>query len=187
MRIAIVIGSTRPGRRGREVGEWVYKIAAERDDATYELVDLLDFDLTLLAEETLPGAANRQYENPNTRRWSETVDSYDGFVWVTAEYNHGVPAALKNAFDLLSPEWNHKAVGLVAYGADGGVRAVEQWRGILANAHMVVVRAQLSLSIMTEWTEAGFTPNDRRAGELESLLDQVVTMTRALEPVRAGA
>ena len=111
MRIGIIIGSTRPGRLGESVAHWVSGRASQRTDAEFALVDLKDYGLGLLNEPIIPGAANRQYENPATRRWSQTIDALDGFVFVTPEYNHGVPAALKNAVDLLYPEWNHKAVG----------------------------------------------------------------------------
>lgn len=183
-KIAIIVGSTRPGRLGSQVGEWVAKQAATRDDAEFELLELADFDLDLLSEATVPGAANRQYENPKTRVWSEKIDSFDGFVFVTPEYNHGVPAALKNAFDILYPEWGNKALGLVAYGADGGVRAVEQWRQIVANAHLFAVRAQVSLSLFTDMGETGFKPLERRAGELQTVLDQLIKLSGALEALR---
>lgn len=184
MRIAIIIGSTRPGRAGDGVGRWVSEQARRRDDAEYSLVDLEDYDLPLLSEPTVPGAANREYDVPQTRRWSETIDSFDGFVFVTPEYNHGVPAALKNAFDVIYPEWSHKAVGFVSYGADAGIRAVEQWRQIVANAQLVAVRAQVSMSLFTDFGDDGFAPQDRRAGELSTLFDQVVQMSTVLVPLR---
>lgn len=184
MKLAIIVGSTRPGRKGSQVGEWVHKQTAGRDDAQFELLELADFNLGLLAEPTVPGAANRNYENPETRVWSEKVDTFDGFVWVTPEYNHGVPAAFKNAFDLLYPEWVHKGVGFVGYGADGGVRAVEHWRTILANAQMHAVRAQVSLSTFTDFTDGEFTPAERREGELKTVLDQLIATTRACATLR---
>lgn len=185
-RIAIVIGSTRPGRLGPDVADWVARQAKERELADYELLDVADFDLALLDEPTVPGAANREYEDENTRRWSAAVDSFDGFVFVTPEYNHSVPAALKNAFDVIAPEWNDKPVAFVAYGADGGVRAVEHWRTIVANARMVAVRAQVSLSLFHDMGEKGLSPMDRREGELATVFDQVEQMAGALAPLRAA-
>ena len=183
MKIAVVVGSTRPGRVGLSVAEWVHEHAAKRSDADFELLDLKPFGLVLLEEETVPGAANRQYERAETRAWSEAVDRFDGFIWVSPEYNHGVPAALKNAFDVLYPEWNHKAFGIVGYGADCGVRATEHWRQIIANARGVVVRAQVSLSSFHDWTDGVFTPDQRRVKELTTVLDQVVQMTEVLAPL----
>ncbi len=189
MKIAIILGSTRPGRFGKQVADWVLEQTAGRDDAEYELVDLADYDLDLLGEAVVPGAAKRQYENPKTVRWGKKIDEFDGFVFVTPEYNHGVPAALKNAFDVLFPEWVHKGAALVSYGADGGVRAVEHWRTILANPQMHVARGQVSFSTMLETTEAEdgslvFAPAERRAKELRNLLAQLRKLTEATASLR---
>lgn len=189
MRIAIIVGSTRPGRFGSSVGAWVKEQADKRESVTdgsvsYDLLELADFHLGLLAEPTVPGAANRKYENPQTRAWSATIDSYDGFIFVTPEYNHGVPAALKNAVDLIYPEWNKKAVSFVGYGADGAVRAVEHWRGIAANVHLSDTRAQLALSTFFDAKDGAFAPIERRAQELSTLFDQLEALTGLLQGTR---
>ena len=185
-KIAIVLGSTRPGRLGPEVADWVARQAKERPNADYQVLDVAEFDLELLSEPTVPGAANREYDNESTRRWSRAVDEFDGFVFVTPEYNHSVPAALKNAFDVLYPEWGDKPVAFVGYGADGAVRAVEHWRTIVANARMVAVRAQVALSLFQDFTDGELTPIERREGELSMVFDQVEQMAGALAPVRAA-
>ena len=185
-RIAILIGSTRPGRKGAAVGEWVHKIAAERTDARFEVLDLAAYDLPLLSEPTVPGAANGVYECAQTQAWSATVTEFDGFVWVTPEYNHGVPAAMKNALDVLFGEWNHKAVGFVSYGADGGVRAVEHWRAIVANVLMVGVRGQVALSLFQDWDGAELAPAAHKGASLTGMLDQLVATTGALKPLRSA-
>ncbi|GAA3604432.1 NADPH-dependent FMN reductase [Marihabitans asiaticum] len=185
MKIAVILGSTRPGRVGEQVGRWVFEQVSGRDDAEYELVDLADYDLDLLNEPTVPGAAKRQYENEKTRRWSETIDAFDGYVFVTPEYNHGVPAALKNAFDVIFPEWTYKCVALVSYGSDGGVRAVEHWRQICANAQMHVVRGQLSMSTFTDFDGGTFTPQERRTKELSTLMAQLVKWSTATATLRS--
>ncbi|ADB34051.1 NADPH-dependent FMN reductase [Kribbella flavida DSM 17836] len=186
-RIAIIVGSTRPGRKGSAVGRWVLDHAKPRAGGSYDVLELERFGLALLAEPIAPAAAGRAYENPQTSLWSRTIDAYDGFVWVTPEYNFGVPAAFKNALDLLYPEWNHKAVGFVAYGVDGGVRAVEQWRSIMTNVRMVAVRAQVSLSIFDDWQHEHFAPLERRVAELDRVLDELEEMAATLEPLRAVA
>jgi NAD(P)H-dependent FMN reductase len=184
--IAIVIGSTRPGRLGADVADWVARLAKERTLADYQVLDVAEFDLDLLNEPTVPGAANRDYDNEKTRRWSRAVDEFDGFVFVTPEYNHSVPAALKNAFDVLYPEWSDKPAAFVGYGADGAVRAIEHWRSIVANARMVAVRAQVSLSLFHDLGEDGLAPMDRREDELSTVFDQVEQMAGALAPLRAA-
>lgn len=186
MKLGVIVGSTRPGRLGSKVGQWVLDQCTARGDADvqFELVELADYDLPLLGEPVVPGAANRDYEHPNTRAWSRKIDELDGFVWVTPEYNHGVPAALKNALDVLYPEWNEKTVAFVSYGADGGVRAVEQWRAIVANVKMYDVRGQVALSLFTDFTDGELSPLDRREGELKLMLDQLVTLTKATASLR---
>lgn len=180
MRIGIVIGSIREGRKGAAVGEWVLSHAAERGDAAYELIDLKSFNVPLLTDAVVPGAANRQYSSPEVRAWGAALDACDGFVFVTPEYNHGVPGAFKNAVDSIYPELVGKAVAFVGYGADAGVRAVEAWRPVVANFQMVGVRAQVSLSAFHDWSGEDFTPGDRRAGEVRGMLDQLLAMTTTL-------
>ena len=186
MKIGIVLGSTRPGRLGTVVAEWVAKQAAGRERADYEIVDVAEYDLDLLDDPVVPGAANRQYASSKTQAWGRTIDGFDGFVFVTPEYNHGVPAALKNAFDVLGPEWRRKAIGFVAYGADGGVRAVEQWRTITANMAMLDARSQVSLSLFSDFGEAGFLPLERREAELHALFDELEALTGAAQQLRAA-
>ena len=120
-KIGIILGSTRPNRNGEQVARWVYDIASRREDAEFELVDLRDYPLPHL-DEPLPPSMG-QYQGEHTRRWAEKIASFDGFVIVTPEYNHGTSGVLKNAIDYLYAEWNNKAVGFVSYGAVGGARA----------------------------------------------------------------
>jgi NAD(P)H-dependent FMN reductase len=191
MKIAVIVGSTRPGRKGTTVGQWVNDHAQQRDDVPgrveFDLLELEDFDLPLLDEPMVPAAADRDYETPQTRAWSEAIDRYDGFVFVTPEYNHGVPAAMKNAVDVLGPEWANKGVAFVAYGANGGVRAVEHWRTILANLKVADARAQVALMAFEDWKDGEFRPLDRREDELDAMLDELVQLTEAVRSIRMGS
>lgn len=126
MKIGIIIGSTREGRTGAAVGQWVMDRAQAKGDADFELIDLKDFNLPMYTSATLPMMANKVYDSEEVTAWSRAIDSCDGFIFVTPEYNHGVPAPLKNAVDSLGSEWSQKSSALVGYGAVGGVRAVEQ-------------------------------------------------------------
>lgn len=159
---------------------WVQEQADQRGDATYEVLDLKSFDLPLLESGIHPMMANKEYGNDAVNAWSKSVDDCDAYVFVTPEYNHGVPGALKNAVDLLGSEWVGKAIGFVGYGSAGGVRAVEQWRQVVGNFQMVDVRQQLEISLFTEFGDDGFVPSDRRAEELTVLLDQLTTMAGKL-------
>ena len=182
-RIAVILGSTRPGRIGEGVAQWVYENAALRDDAEYELVDVADYALPLL-DEPVPPSMGR-YSRPHTFAWAEKIASFDGYVFVTAEYNHSIPGALKNAIDYLFAEWNHKAAGFVAYGSAGGTRAVEHLRLVMAELRVATVRAQVALSLFRDFADMSrFQPGPRRAGELGVVLDEVVAWSEALAPLR---
>ncbi|MDV9186980.1 NAD(P)H-dependent oxidoreductase [Streptomyces sp. SR27] len=184
--IGIILGSTRPHRVGDQVARWVHEHASRRTDARFELIDLRDHPLPLL-DEPLPPSLGR-YEHEHTRRWAETIAAYDGFVIVTPEYNHGIPGVLKNALDYLYAEWNNKALGLVSYGAAGGVRSAEQLRLVAAELQMADVRQQVTLSLHTEFENFSvFRPADHNLRALDITLDQVVAWTTALAPLRATA
>ena len=178
MKIGIILGSIRQERSGASVAKWVADQAVSREGVDYELIDLKAFDVPLLTSATVPGAANKQYDDERVRNWSTAIDGCDGFVFVTPEYNHGVPGALKNAFDSLGNEWADKAVAFVSYGAEGGVRAVEHWRQIVANFHMYGVRQQISMSLFSEFGPEGVQPAERRADEIATLFDQLEAATR---------
>ena len=112
IKTAVILGSTRPGRLGEGVAKWAYEIAKNRTDSEFELVDIKDYNLPLLDEPMPPSMG--QHLNPHTKGWAAKIDSFDAFVFVTGEYNHGIPGALKNAIDFLYGEWNNKAAGLVS-------------------------------------------------------------------------
>lgn len=182
LKIAVILCSTRPGRKGEAVAHWIHGLAQKREDAEFELVDLKDFELPLLDEPT--PASQHNYTKPHTKRWSEAIAPFDGFVFVMPEYNHGVSGALKNALDFLYAEWNNKAAGFVGYGGMGALRAVEHMRPILANLQIATVAAQVALSLRADWKEGTFTPNDYHEPSVEQVLDQVIAWSSALKPLR---
>jgi NAD(P)H-dependent FMN reductase len=184
LKIGIITGSTRPNRKSLDVARWVLETAQKRGDAQYELVDIQDFELPLFDEPAPPILG--QYQRPHTKRWAERVASLDGFVFVTPEYNHGIPAALKNAIDFLFAEWNHKAAGFVSYGGSGGVRAVEQLRLVLAEVRVATVRAQLTLSMWTDFESfSTFRPTQQHEKSLGSVLDEVLAWSGTLKSLRS--
>ncbi|KOG67286.1 NAD(P)H-dependent oxidoreductase [Streptomyces flaveolus] len=184
-KIGIIIGSTRPGRNGEAVARWAHEVASERTDAEFELVDLLDYKLPVL-DEAYPASLGN-YTQPHTQAWAEKIASLDGFVIVTPEYNRSVPGALKNAIDYLYAEWNNKSVGFVSYGSLGGARAVEHLRGIAGELQLADVRAQVGLSLFTDFENFSvFKPADIQRDALVTMLDQVVAWAKALAPLRAS-
>jgi NAD(P)H-dependent FMN reductase len=185
LRVAIILGSTRPGRNGEAVTRWVYEIAKKRssNDAEFEYIDIKDFNLPLLDEPIPPSQG--QYTKAHTKRWSAKIDSLDAFIFVTPEYNHGIPGALKNAIDFLYREWNNKAAGFVSYGGAGGVRSVEQLRLVMAELQVADVRAQVTLSLFTDFENfTRFKPAPYQEQAVNTLLDQVISWGTVLKALR---
>lgn len=182
IRIGIILGSTRPGRRGDQVARWVEERARPRGDAEFEVVDLRDHPLPHLNE--LPG----EYQHEHTRAWAAKIASFDGFVIVTPEYNYSAPAVLTNAISFLRAEWRDKAVGFVSYGGVGGARAVGQLRLMCGALEMADVTAQVTLALATEFENlAVLKPGEYNVGVLDQTLDQVVAWSTALAPLRTAS
>jgi NAD(P)H-dependent FMN reductase len=175
------------------VARWVESEAAAfapgAPGAEYELVDLTEVGLPLL-DEPVPAAIGA-YRHEHTRRWARIVASFDGFVFVTPEYNHAMPPALINAIDYLFAEWNDKAAGFVSYGLNGGIRAVEQLRMALAEVKVACVRSQVALSLFSDFAVADmaepgtFTPAEHHRQVLQRLLGELAAWAGALQPLRA--
>ncbi|MGZ4498592.1 MAG: NADPH-dependent FMN reductase [Nocardioides sp.] len=182
--LAVVVGSTRPGRVGEQVAHWVLERAQARTDATFSLVDLAEVDLPPL-DEPLPPASGR-YSHPWTVAWAQTVDRYDGFLFVTPEYNRGMPGSLKNALDRVCAEWHDKAAAFVSYGHGGGVRAVEQLRQVVGALRLADVSASVALDLRADVDEArALAPAAQQAVALDRTLDQLVAWSGALAGLRA--
>jgi NAD(P)H-dependent FMN reductase len=182
-KVAIILGSTRPGRNGEAVAKWAYDLASKRTDAEFELVDIATFNLPHL-DEAIP-ASMGQYANQHTKDWAAKIASFDAFIFVTPEYNHSTSGALKNAIDFLFAEWNNKAAGFVSYGGVGGARAVEHLRLVMAELQVATVRAQVALSLHTDFENYSvFNPAPLHEDALNTVLDQTVAWGRALETVR---
>lgn len=137
--IAIIMSSTRAGRFADRPAHWIRDLAVARGDMAVELIDLRDFPMPFFDEP----ASNAWVPSRNEEavRWQHKVAQFDGYIFVTAEYNRGVPAVLKNALDYAYPEWNRKAAACLGYGSVGGARAIEQLRLNLIELQMAPTRA----------------------------------------------
>ena len=142
-RFAMIVGSTRPSRFADKPAAWLSSVAAERDDLTLDTIDLRDFDLPFFAE--YGSNLHVPSQDPRAVAWQEAVRPYDGYVFVTAEYNHSITASLKNALDQAYVEWMRKPMSALSYGGTGGVRAVEHLRMIAVELHMVPVRNAVAI------------------------------------------
>ena len=146
-------------------------------------MDIKDFNLPLLDEPVPPSLG--QYSKPHTKAWAAKIDTFDAYVLVTPEYNHGISGALKNAIDFLFAEWNNKAAGFVSYGGAGGARAVEQLRLVLAEVQMATVRNQVLLSMYTDFENFSvFKPESRKETSVNDMLDQLIAWGGALKTLR---
>lgn len=183
VKVGIVVGSTRPGRNAAAVARWVHEIANQRRDASFEVVDIQDYNLPLL-DESVPASLGR-YEKAHTKAWAAKIDSFDAYVFVTPEYNHGPSGALKNAIDYIYGEWNNKAAGFVGYGSAGGARAVEQLRLVMGELQVADVRSQVLLSLFTDFENfSTFKPAAHQTAALNAVLDQVIAWGEALKTLR---
>jgi NAD(P)H-dependent FMN reductase len=181
--IGIILGSTRPGRRGEVVAKWVLEIASNRADADFELIDLADYPLPHLDEPMPPSMG--QYQNQHTKDWAATISRFDGFIFVTPEYNHSTSGVLKNAIDYLYAEWNNKALGVVSYGAVGGARAAEHLRLIAGELQMADVRTNVALSMFNDFENfTDLAPADYQGSALDTLISEVIAWSEALAPLR---
>lgn len=183
IRIAIIVG-VRPGRNAADVARWVHDHAADREDATVEVIDLADYALPHLDEPT-PAARGTDYRRPHTQRWSSTIAAFDAFIFVVPEYNHSAPAVVKNAIDFLWHEWNDKAAGFVGYGLQGGTRAVEHLRLVMSELKVADVRTQVALSLFDDFEDmTELRPGAHHAPTLDRMLDELVAWGGALKQVR---
>lgn len=183
--IGIILVSTRPGRRGEPVATWVHELASRRSDASFELIDVRDYALPHL-DEPMP-AMTGTYQQAHTRTWSDTIASYDGFVFVTPEYNQGMPGMLKTALDFLFAEWHTKAAAIVSYGVAGGAVSAGQLRQLCGVLGMADVPTGVLLTLADDFTEyTTFAPRSAAAVLLTKALDEVVAWSTALAPLRLG-
>jgi NAD(P)H-dependent FMN reductase len=138
LKIAVIIGSVRPTRQGDKPARWIAELARQTGDFDVEIVDLKDYPLPLFDAP----ASDLWMPTPNeiAGKWQAKLSEFDGYIIVTAEYNHSVPGALKNAIDWAYKPFIKKAIAYVSYGAVGGVRAVEHLRGVMVELQTVSVR-----------------------------------------------
>jgi NAD(P)H-dependent FMN reductase len=183
-KIAVLVGSTREARLGEAVGRWFASIAMSRADLDISMVDLLAWDLPFLSTPVPP--AMGPPTDPLIQRWAAEVDAADGYVVVTPEYNHGYPAALKNALDLVFEPWRRKPVSFVSYGGPGGgLRAVEQLRQVVVELEMVPLRHQVAIPRAYMAFKDGELHEDGHARDAERLLDELAWWAVALRAARA--
>ena len=186
VKIAVIVGTTRAARFGYKPAQWIADIASQRDDMVVEVLDLREYPMPFFDE--VASNAWVPSENEVARRWQKKIADFDGYIFVSAEYNRGVPAALKNALDYAYPEWNKKPAAFVGYGSVGAARAIEQLRLIAIELQMAPIRTGVHIQgadFMAVWkgekevAELSYLPQNAT-----DMLDQLVWWTNALKAAR---
>lgn len=154
-KIALIIGSTRAVRIGPSVATFIKTIldsaptpsSSPKFNTSLTVLDLATFNLPVFDEPVLPGAvpAHAQFTHQHSIAWSAEIAKYDGYVMVSAEYNYGIPGALKNAIDYLYHAWTGKPVLLVTYGIFGGRHASENLKQSLEGMRLSVCAKRVML------------------------------------------
>lgn len=173
--LMILTASTRPGRQGPAFARWFAELTREHTAFDLDLADLLEIDLPFLDEPNHPRL--RQYTQGHTKAWSARVSAADAFVFVTPEYNYGIPAPLKNAIDFLHHEWAHKPVGFVSYGGvSAGTRGVQMTKQVVTTLNMMPVSAAVSVPFFPQ-----FIRGDGEVEANQQMVDGALTMLADLE------
>jgi NAD(P)H-dependent FMN reductase len=187
-KLQIILASTRPGRVGLPVAQWILERAVQHGGFDVELVDLAEWNLPMMDEPHHPRL--RRYEHQHTKDWSAKIDSADAYVLVMPEYNYGFSAPLKNALDYLHAEWQHKPVGLVSYGGvSAGTRAAQMIKQVLSSLKMVPVGDSVNIPFVRQLIsdEGDLRANDVMETAATAMLDELVQYSAALTPIRTPA
>jgi len=184
LKIGVIVSTTRPSRVGRGIADWFLEQVKDIPQIEFELLDLAEINLPLVDEPK--SAMMGQYQNEHTKKWSQTIAPLDGYVWVTAEYNHGYPAPLKNAIDTLYHEWSRKPVAFVGYGGLGAARAIEQLVQVAAQVNMVAIPST-TVQVIDVWSaldENGAPKPEFVRGDSKKMLEQLTWWANALKIAR---
>lgn len=185
-KIGVIISTTRDARFGEKVAQWFMQLAAQRTDLQFELIDLRDYQLPFFNEKA--STMRMPSQNSESVRWQKKLAEFDGYVVVTAEYNHAPSAILKNALDYAYGEWIRKPIAFVGYGTVGAARAVEQVRQISVELQMAPIRSAVHIQ---GGDFMGLLMGQKTLEELEylpplvnNMLDDLAWWTNALKIAR---
>ena len=183
-RLQVVIASTRPGRAGLPIGNWIYERAQRHGAFEVELIDLAEVNLPFLDEPNHPRL--RRYTKQHTKDWSARIESGDAFIFVTPEYNYSMPPTLLNALDFLFFEWHHKPAGFVSYGGmAGGSRSVQMSKQVITTLGMTPMMQTVAIPFYNNFIIDGvFQPNDAMEKGAEGMLGELAQMEAALSGLR---
>lgn len=181
----LIIASTRPGRKGPAIADWIYAVAKAHGEMDVEVLDLAAINLPMMDEPNHPRL--QQYTKQHTKDWSAKIDSAEAFIIVMPEYNFGFTAPLKNALDYVFQEWQNKPVALVSYGgASGGMRAVQLLKPVLQALTLVAIPEAVSIAMFAQYinAEGVFTPNEPLTKSAEAMMNGLVKWGEVMKGLR---
>jgi Predicted flavoprotein len=191
IKIALILGSTRPNRFADRAAQWVADGAAARRDFSLTVLDLRDYPLPFFEEPMSPLFTGGAFSHPVAEAWRHKIGEFDGYLMTAAEYNHGPTGVLKNALDSAYYEWNNKPVGFVGYGGVGGARAVEQLRLIAVELQMAPIKNAVHVGmepfVAVLKGEQALGDFDYLNQSRTALFDQLVWWARALKAGREAS
>lgn len=183
MNLEVIIASTRPGRMGKEIGDWIADYAARHSDFTVSVADLAEINLPMYDEPHHPMSG--KYTKDHSKAWSERVAKADAFVIVTPEYNYSAPPALVNAVDYLYYEWGYKPAAFVGYGGVGAARAIQMEKQLLTTLGVMPLREAVSLVGVSRMSPDPFTPNEKNEQAADTMLSELKKWAQALQPLHS--
>lgn len=183
--LKIISSTVRPGRKGPIIAKWIAGVAKNNSLFHVEILDLGEINLPLMNEVNHPTL--KKYELDHTKKWSAKIDEADIFIFVTAEYDYGYPAPLRNALEYLVHEWGYKAAGIVSYGGvSAGTRAANSLKGDLATLRMVPVSDAVNIPFFTQFIndQGEFTPNEITLKAADKMLNELLRWAKGLKSIR---
>jgi len=183
--LKIITASTRPGRKGPALANWIFDMAKKHTEFTVELLDLAEINLPFLDEPNHPSM--QKYTKDHTKKWSATIAAADAFIFVTPEYNFGYPASLKNALDFLYNEWTYKPVAFVSYGGiAGGTRSMQALKQVISAMNMVPVLEAVNVPFFTKYIDEQnkFNADEIIQKSAEGMLKELGRWTETLQQMR---
>lgn len=169
-KIGIVIGSSRALRVGDKVADFVHKTFLESPATPkpeLSIIDIADFKLPVYDEKAIPATvpAMGKYEFEHSKKWTDAMSAPDAYVFVSPEYNFGIPGGVKNAIDYLYHGFVGKPVLIVTYGIKGGAFASEQLKGVFGGMKLQVVETRPQFAFAGPGMDEGFAAGGGHLGE----------------------
>jgi len=163
MNISIISASVRVGRKSHRVALYFKKYLEENNLAEAHIIDLAAYNFPIFEERL----SNISEPTPDMLAFAAAIDHADGIIIVTPEYNGGYPASLKNAIDLLYPQWKRKpiAISTVSAGAFGGSQVITSLQFSLWKIGALTVPAMFPVATVEKTFDENGQPSEPTASD----------------------